>query len=148
MVTPFGRVRLLLRGGAVVEADLLPGNSPLRAARTGAGRRACRVLKRYFADPRASLAIPIDLHGTPFQRRVWRALGRIRPGQTLTYGELARRLETGARAVGGACRANPVPLFVPCHRVVAAGGAGGFMGRRNGPAVGFKRWLLEHECLD
>lgn len=145
IAAPFGRVRLRLRDGAVVDVDLLPGRAPLRAARTDAGRRACAALTRYFADPRARLAVPVGLDGTPFQRRVWRALQRIRPGRVLSYGELARRLGTGARAVGGACRANPVPLFVPCHRVVAAGGAGGFMGRRDGPALTFKRWLLEHE---
>jgi methylated-DNA-[protein]-cysteine S-methyltransferase len=102
-------------------------------------------LARYFTNPRARFDVPLVLDGTPFQRLVWRALRRIPSGRVMTYGELARQLKTSARAVGNACRANPVPLFVPCHRVVAKGGEGGFMGRRGGPALGLKRWLLQHE---
>jgi methylated-DNA-[protein]-cysteine S-methyltransferase len=72
---------------------------------------------------------------------------RIAAGKTRTYGELAAELRSSARAVGGACGANPIPVVVPCHRVIAAGGAiGGFMGARSeGFELGIKRWLLEHE---
>jgi methylated-DNA-[protein]-cysteine S-methyltransferase len=84
--------------------------------------------------------------GTPFQRRVWHALRRIPSGCTRSYGELARELGSSARAVGGACRRNPIPIVVPCHRVIAAGGgAGGFMGQRSGDALAIKTWLLDHE---
>jgi methylated-DNA-[protein]-cysteine S-methyltransferase len=88
---------------------------------------------------------PLRLSGTPFQRRVWARLRQIPPGATRTYGELARQLETSPRAVGGACRANPVALFVPCHRVVAASGAGGFYGQSTGRWPAIKRWLLARE---
>ncbi|MGK0673659.1 MAG: methylated-DNA--[protein]-cysteine S-methyltransferase [Halothiobacillaceae bacterium] len=82
--------------------------------------------------------------GTPFQQRVWRALAEIPLGQTRTYGELATRLGTSPRAVGGALRANPIPIIIPCHRILAAQGLGGYAGaseegRRR------KAWLLAHE---
>ena len=142
---PFGRVRLRLRAGEIEDVDMLSGSLAPRAPRTAAGRRACRLLARYFADPRIPFSAGLLLNGTAFQRRVWRALQRIPSGRVVTYGELARHLKTSARAVGNACRANPVPLFVPCHRVVAANGQGGFMGRRRGAAVALKAWLLAHE---
>jgi len=91
------------------------------------------------------LNLPIELQGTPFQRRVWKALREIPPGRTITYSELARQLGTGARAVGGACRANPCPIVVPCHRVVAVNGLGGFSGDTSGRKLEIKRWLLRHE---
>jgi O-6-methylguanine DNA methyltransferase len=87
---------------------------------------------------------PLDLSaGTPFQQTVWRALGKIPVGQTLSYGEIARAIgkPKAVRAVGGACGANPIPVLVPCHRVVAANGKlGGFSG-----GLDWKRTLLEHE---
>jgi methylated-DNA-[protein]-cysteine S-methyltransferase len=83
--------------------------------------------------------------GTPFQCRVWQALRDIPPGTTRTYGELARDLGTSPRAIGGACRANPCLIAVPCHRVVARDGLGGFAGERGGKRLAVKRWLLRHE---
>jgi len=82
---------------------------------------------------------------SPFRQKVWRALRRIPRGTTRSYGALARELRTSARAVGGACRDNPLPLVVPCHRVVAHGGPGGFMGARAGFPMRVKQWLLAHE---
>ncbi len=117
----------------------------LRAPVTAAGRRAGSALRRYLGNPRIRFDVPLALEGTAFQKRVWRALRDIPVGKTIGYGELARRLKTSARAVGGACRANPVPIVIPCHRVVAAGGEGGFMGRTRGRAMALKRWLLQHE---
>lgn len=142
---PFGRVRLRLHAGEIADVDLVSGSLAPRAPRTAAGRRACSLLARYFSNPRTRFDAPLVLDGTPFQHRVWRALQRIPSGRVITYGELARQLKTSARAVGNACRANPVPLFVPCHRVVAADGQGGFMGSRRGAAVALKAWLLAHE---
>ncbi|TAM44799.1 MAG: MGMT family protein, partial [Gammaproteobacteria bacterium] len=76
---------------------------------------------------------------------VWNALQRIPAGKVLSYGDLARKLKTGPRAVGNACRANPIPVVVPCHRVVASNGKGGFMGKTGGKALVIKDWLLAHE---
>ena len=107
--------------------------------------RAVELLEAYFADPHAPLPLLQPLDGTPFQRRVWQALQQIPPGETLHYGELAHRLGSSARAVAGACRANPLPVLIPCHRVVSASGLGGYMGQINGPVLEIKRWLLQHE---
>lgn len=145
IAAPFGRVRIVMRGGALVDVDLLSGGARLRSPRTPAARGAVAALRRYLRDARAPLALPVAMAGSRFQRRVWRALQRIPAGEVRSYGQLARRLRTSARAVGGACRANPLPLVIPCHRVVAASGWGGFMGRRQGAALAIKRWLLEHE---
>ena len=103
------------------------------------------ALARYFRDGRAGLDLPLAPAGTPFQHRVWQALRAIPPGTTRTYGELARELGTSARAIGGACRANPCLIAVPCHRVVARDGLGGFGGERGGKRLAVKRWLLRHE---
>lgn len=90
-----------------------------------------------------SLPLPLDLRGTAFRLRVWKALQTVLPGQVVTYGELARRAGAprAARAVGTAMRTNPIPLFVPCHRVVASNGPGRF----GSAGVGLKLELLRRE---
>ncbi len=145
MAAPFGRLGIRTAPGGLAAIDLLPGDVPLRPPRDPLAARACRALAAYLEEGRPLPDLPLAPAGTPFQRRVWAALRRIPPGRTLTYGALARRLGSGPRAVAGACRANPLPLVVPCHRVVAAGGPGGYMGRSAGAAVEIKRWLLAHE---
>jgi len=102
-------------------------------------------LDAYFADGAAGFDLQLELSGTDFQRSVWQALQTIPSGTTVTYGELAERLGTSARAIGGACRANPCPIVVPCHRVVAKQGLGGFAGDTSGRKLDVKRWLLFHE---
>ena len=100
-------------------------------------------LNRYFAGEPEKLDLPLDLHGSQFQREVWSALRQIPAGKVATYGDIAARIgrPRGARAVGQACGRNPVVLFVPCHRVVAAnGGLGGF-----GSGLSLKEALLRHE---
>ncbi len=132
-------------GEAVCETEFLPAATPLQAPDSECARRAVADVQHYFTDggaPRTELAP----HGTPFQQRVWQALRAIPPGQPYSYGELARRLGSSARAVAGACRANPIPLLIPCHRVVAAHGPGGFMGAVDGAPLRLKNWLLEHEA--
>jgi methylated-DNA-[protein]-cysteine S-methyltransferase len=109
------------------------------------GARAVEALRRYFETGELPGDLPLAAAGTPFQRLVWQRLERIPAGHTVTYGDLARELGTSARAVGGACRANPIPLLIPCHRVVARGGLGGYSGERGGAWADKKRWLLRHE---
>jgi methylated-DNA-[protein]-cysteine S-methyltransferase len=103
-------------------------------------------LDQYASNPcGTSATVALGMAGTPFQQRVWQALREVGCGETLTYGQLARALGSGAQAVAGACRANPLPLIVPCHRVVSASGVGGFMGMSSGAAIELKLWLLAHE---
>jgi len=104
-----------------------------------------RQLRAYFDDPRWQFSLPLIKQGTPFQQRVWQQLRSIPTGETRSYGDVAQQLKSVPRAVGGACRRNPVPLVVPCHRVVAADGIGGFCGETAGDKLDFKQWLLDHE---
>lgn len=105
-------------------------------------------LARYFSRGSSVFSLPLTMSGTPFQKRVWDQLKAIPPGQTRTYDEIAQQLGSSARAVGNACRNNPVPVIVPCHRVVSASGIGGFSGQTKGRLLDTKRWLLKHEGVD
>jgi methylated-DNA-[protein]-cysteine S-methyltransferase len=145
IAAPFGRVGFMLEGDAITDISFLDKNASLSPPRSAQARKVSRVLRSYFGNPRYSVRLPLKLDGTPFQQRVWRALQRIPAGQTLSYGVLAKKLDTSARAVGNACRANPIPIIIPCHRVVAANGMGGFMGKRSGSPLNLKHWLLAHE---
>lgn len=105
-----------------------------------------RQLRAYLADPGFRFDLPVRPAGTAFQRRVWAQIAAIPSRSTRSYGDLARDLHNAPRAVGQACGANPYPLVVPCHRVIAGnGGLGGFARRRGGFLLDVKRWLLAHE---
>jgi O-6-methylguanine DNA methyltransferase len=105
--------------------------------------RAVRELREYFAGKRTRFTVPVHLEGTPFQERAWATMCKIPFGGTISYAEQARsmRAPRAVRAVGSANGANPVPIIVPCHRVVASnGGLGGYA-----LGLAMKRWLLAHE---
>ncbi len=102
-------------------------------------------LQQYFAHAGECRWPLADLPGTAFQQRVWQALLRIPAGETRSYGVLAAELGSSAQAVGNACRSNPVPIVIPCHRVVAVNGMGGYAGATAGYKMQIKRWLLQHE---
>ena len=123
----------------------LPGVEPDDGRKPPSGHlaRACEQLAEYFAKARTAFDLPLDPPGTAFQRRVWSALRTIPYGTTVSYSELARRLGDvrATRAVGAANGKNPIPIVVPCHRVIGARGElTGF-----GGGLDRKRWLLEHE---
>ena len=146
IATPLGPVRIETARGHLVGIQLQPAH---RGTGTLADepllQKTAEQLAAYFENPRSRFDVPVELAGSPFQCRVWKALRALAPGEVVTYGELAEQLDSGARAVGNACRRNPVPLVVPCHRVVAAAGLGGYAGARNGERLAMKRWLLAHE---
>jgi len=105
-----------------------------------------RQLRAYLADADFEFGLPLRPSGTAFQRRVWEQIAAIPNHQTRTYGEVAKALHNAPRAVGQACGANPFPLVVPCHRVIATGGGlGGFAQNGGGFMLDVKRWLLAHE---
>lgn len=114
---------------------VLEGRSPLLV-------RAVAELRGYLAGRRRHFSVPLDPNGTPFEARVWAALLEIPYGEIVTYGELARRIgqPNATRAVAGACGRNPLPIVIPCHRVVASDGLGGF-----GGGLPLKRRLLALE---
>jgi methylated-DNA-[protein]-cysteine S-methyltransferase len=128
-------LRRVLLPNVVGPLDGRPGRGPVR--------QAARQLEEYFAGRRRGFEVPFWLGGTPFQRAVWSALDGIAYGETVSYAELARRVGRPAafRAVGQANGANPLPIILPCHRVVAADGSiGGY-----GGGLPVKRQLLALE---
>lgn len=133
------------RGEYVVEIRYLPSTVPSLKPASALAARAAQQLERYRDDPDSAFDLPLLVEGTPFQRRLWDALCEIPRGSTVTYGELARRLGGEARAVGQACGDNRLPIVIPCHRVVAANGLGGFAHSTSGYLIEAKRWLLAHE---
>jgi methylated-DNA-[protein]-cysteine S-methyltransferase len=143
--TPFAVLGIRTAGERLIGIDYLPrGAATLDPISRFAGS-VCRQIERYLDDPGYEFDLPFDYHGSEFQRRVWRAIRAIPPGKVLSYADVARRLDTAPRPVGGACGANRIPLVIPCHRVVGSGGIGGFMHTRRGPGIEIKRWLLRHE---
>jgi methylated-DNA-[protein]-cysteine S-methyltransferase len=146
--TPFATLGVTTTATHVTGIRFLAPSVPAKAPpRDSLAYLACVQLQAYLEDPRRGFELPLALAGTRHRLQVWEAMQRIACGKTRTYGELAAELRSSARAVGGACGANPIPVVVPCHRVVAAGRSiGGFMGSRaEGFELGIKRWLLEHE---
>ena len=138
----FGPLTVAARDGAIVELHF--GGSASRGPAGGVLDEAARQLDEYFVGTRRVFDLPLAPAGTTFQQQVWQALRGIPYGCTRSYGEIACALGTAPRAVGGACRANPTPIIVPCHRVVATGGGlGGYSG---GEGCDTKRRLLEHEA--
>lgn len=111
------------------------GDSPLL-------RDAATQLDQYFNGDRREFDLPLRVDASPTQARICAAIAAIPHGQTRTYGDLARALDLPAQAVGRGCGGNPIPIFIPCHRVLGAQGLGGFSG---GAGVDTKVWLLRHE---
>jgi methylated-DNA-[protein]-cysteine S-methyltransferase len=142
---PAMRIGVRTAGDALTGISYLPLDTALQPPRNRLAERAARQLDRYAADPDYAFDLPLARAGTPFQQRVWRAIGAIPRGKLRSYGALAHELRSAPRAVGQACGSNPYPLVVPCHRVVAARGLGGFAHHAAGFHLEVKRWLLGHE---
>ena len=139
--SPVGPLTITTEDDAITAVDFGAGGDPRPNA--GALADAARQLTEYFAGDRREFSLPLSPRGTPFRLRVWEAMQAIPYGETRSYGDLARVLDSAPRAIGGACGANPIPLIIPCHRVVGAGGAlGGFSG---GAGCDTKRQLLTLE---
>ena len=130
----------------LIGIDYLFADMRLPVPQTPFARKVVEQLRDYFTDPEYCFDLPLRMQGTPFQRRVWSAMRSIPAGETRTYGILADGLNSSPRAVGNACRANPLPVIVPCHRVVSVSGLGGYGGRTSGRNISIKRWLLDHEA--
>jgi methylated-DNA-[protein]-cysteine S-methyltransferase len=144
---PFGNLGIRTAGAAITELCYLPPHFEAKTPQDAVAELALQQLARYCADPDFAFTLPLQRAGTVFQQKVWDALASIPRGSTRTYGELAKHLGSAPRAVGQACGANWFPVVIPCHRVTAAGGLGGFSNSDdpNGYLLGIKRWLLAHE---
>ena len=141
MHSPVGALTIFEESGSIIVIEwgqaAAPDTSPLVL-------EAKRQLDAYFDGQAEDFDLPLAPRGTPFQQAVWALLSAIPFGATRTYGDLARRLGTAPRAIGGACGSNPIPIVIPCHRVTGSGGwrLGGYSG---GEGITTKQALLRLE---
>jgi methylated-DNA-[protein]-cysteine S-methyltransferase len=135
------------RDERVMEIRYLPVTVDVFAAKNPLAARAAKQLEHYRENPDARFDLPLRIEGSALERNVWDAMCAIPRGRTRTYGELARELGADPRAIGQACGDNRLPIVIPCHRVVAADGIGGFAHSTGGYLLEAKRWLLMHEAL-
>jgi methylated-DNA-[protein]-cysteine S-methyltransferase len=140
---PFGAVGIFAQNEQVSIEFLTEKHAP-KPAENKTVQKIASQIEAYFNNAKSDFSLPIVQHGTPYQQRVWQAISAIPRGRVLTYGDIAAQIGSGARAVANACGANNLPLIVPCHRVVAKGGLGGFM-QGNPSGLKIKKWLLKHE---
>lgn len=143
--SPLGPLGLNLSARGVTRLVYCGLKQPLRIPTRGLALDLSQQLEAYFKLELQQFEVPLDIQGTQYQTRVWRQVAAISYAQSLTYGEIAKKLSSGARAVGNACRCNPVPILIPCHRVVRADQIGGYCGQISGQAMLQKDWLLRHE---
>jgi methylated-DNA-[protein]-cysteine S-methyltransferase len=145
LAAPFAVLGIRTQGHHLTGIEYLPLGVATLEPVDAFAREVCRQLDGYLQDPDFRLDLPYLQQGTDYQRKVWGEVQAIPRGETLSYSEVGARIGSAPRPVGAACGANRIPLLIPCHRVVAAGGIGGFMHSRGGRAIDIKRWLLRHE---
>ena len=147
VAAPFGAMGIRTEGERVREMVYLQPRFEEKAPGDAVAELAARQVEQYLLDPDFRFDLPLFETGSAFQKRVWGAISAIPRGSVLTYGRIAKEIGSAPRAVGQACGANWFPLVIPCHRVTAAGGLGGFSNNddENGFHLSVKRWLLRHE---
>jgi len=148
IATPFAVLGICTVGELVTDIEYLPRAAATLAPLNKLAERACRQLERYLDDPQFRFTLPFEYRGSDFQCRVWREIVKIKSGKSNTYKNIALRLNSAPRPVGSACGKNRLPLLIPCHRVLASNGIGGFMHARSGDPIAIKTWLLKHEGAD
>ncbi|RJG15681.1 methylated-DNA--[protein]-cysteine S-methyltransferase [Massilia cavernae] len=150
VAAPFGAIGIRTEAGAVRELVYLPPQFDEKDPTDEMAAEAARQVQAYLADPDFTFSLPLVQAGSAFQQKVWGAISSIPRGTVHTYGQIAKHIGSAPRAVGQACGANWFPLVIPCHRVTAAGGLGGFSNHdeENGFHLSVKRWLLRHEGVN
>ncbi|BDZ65906.1 methylated-DNA--[protein]-cysteine S-methyltransferase [Agromyces mangrovi Wang et al. 2018] len=149
--SPVGRIEVVANDTAItalaIECDGALPHDGLPESEVPVLAEARRQLDEYFSGARIAFDLPLELRGTPFQRDVWRELRRLDWGEAISYGALATAVGRpgSARAIGGAVGANPVPIIIGCHRVLASDGR--ITGYSGGQGVPTKMWLLGHERI-
>lgn len=138
---PMGRLAVLHDSHYLFEAAFT--NKPELLSSGSLAKLISQELNNYFIDPNHRFQLPLKPQGSLYQQKVWNALLVIPAGRTLSYGDLAQNLQSSPRAIGQACKKNPLVLFIPCHRVIGKYSLGGYMGKQN--AVNYKEALLHHE---
>jgi methylated-DNA-[protein]-cysteine S-methyltransferase len=145
LIVPFGSLGIRCNDDALTGIEFLTAGVVPQSPRSTFAQKVCEQLTAYIADPDFRFSLPFQSGGTVHQNKVWQAMLEIPRGATRSYGALATELKSSAQAVGQACGANPIPIVIPCHRVVGKTGLGGFMGHSSGDSLDIKRWLLAHE---
>jgi len=143
--TDIGVMQFCFEHDKIIKIAFLGINNDLLIDHSPSAKKMQQLVGNYLLNGKMPRNLSTEEKGTVFQKRVWSALRDIESGTTLTYGALAKKLQTSARAVGGACRANPLVLFTPCHRVVSSTGLGGFAGATEGSFIDIKKYLLNKE---
>ncbi|KAF7600247.1 MAG: cysteine methyltransferase [Candidatus Dactylopiibacterium carminicum] len=139
-------MRESIDGTMAREIVFLPPEHPLVMTESALAKCFAQEIQHWLKNARHTPTIPLEIHGTQFQRRVWQLIDAIPAGQTRRYGELAQTLNSAARAVGQACGSNPFPILTPCHRVVGQRDVGGFAHSREDWLLSTKHWLLTREA--
>lgn len=142
--SPIGRLGLRVTGESLSALHFVERND-FNPAEDSYAARVIQQLNQYFGHKEQSFDLTFHLIGTGFQRRVWQFLSTIPYGITMSYGEIAEILQTSPRAVGNACRHNPIAIIIPCHRVIGKNHMGGYSGATQGALLNKKMWLLKHE---
>ncbi len=145
IATPIGKLGISCNNGKVTAVAFLSPQTTSLPPSDALSGEVCRQMRQYFNSPHFIFQLPLASANTIFQARLRRALINIPTGETRSYGEVAKYLKSSAQAVGNACRANPLPIIIPCHRIVAIGDIGGFGGMRDGRKITIKKALLTHE---
>lgn len=143
--TPVGNMGFAASANGIVCLSYAPKQCKPRMPSGGFAFEVYQQLLEYFNRRRTSFDLPLDPEGTRYQKQVWRQLSKIQWGDSMTYGEIAKKINSGPRAVGNACRSNPISIIVPCHRVVRKSDIGGYSGCVKGQPIMRKTWLLDHE---
>lgn len=139
--TPAGKLVLYYQSGVISRTDWELDDSPFQSCE----HSLQQPLDQYWLNLDKPISIKLLRQGTPFRNRVWAELCKIPLGETISYSALAGKIGSAARAVGNACRDNPFPLLIPCHRVVSVSGIGGYSGHTEGDFMTIKRKLLAFE---
>ena len=142
---PFGYVCICSSTDYVTRIELLASKAPSNSRLNKFAKEAREQVRAYLKNSAFKFDLPIDINGSAYRKQVWSEIVKIPAGETRTYGDIAILMGSSARAVGGACGDNVLPILIPCHRVVARADLGGFMHSSDGFSLKVKCWLLNHE---
>ena len=144
-LSPCSPLGICFDADVLVRIEFLPLHQTAKASAHALAKETVRQLDAYFHEPMFHFDLPISMSGSVHQQAVWQAIAAIPSGKVLTYSDIAKRLHSSPRAVGNACGRNPLPIIIPCHRVVGKYGLGGFNRDDTGLMLDIKRWLLKYE---
>ncbi|MEM8844935.1 MAG: methylated-DNA--[protein]-cysteine S-methyltransferase [Pseudomonadota bacterium] len=143
--SPIGGLGLNLSSKGVTQIAYLSLRAKPNIPKQGLALEVYQQIADYFELRRTEFDLPLDIEGTSYQQKVWRTVAKIPYGKSKAYGDIAGKIHSGPRAVGNACRRNPIPIIIPCHRVVRKNDIGGYCGSVSGKQIQQKDWLLQHE---